>query len=222
MKLLNKEGALVTQLFRAEEITPEGGVFIPELLAALSERYNFITLPDPADAIRGAGLKFSHGQLSKEQKINIISLQIFNDGIVVECRDTEACDIVLDDAIAYIKEKFKFREPAHIAPRKYVSVVVVNFDNDISNLLKGFSKIKRLLESSLVESNAISADIHVGRLTLLADPALHPEHTNTEFVLEQRVNRPFSENSFFSKAALSSQLHLKLLQQIDDIAVDTN
>jgi len=221
MKLLNLESGQSAQLFAADEVYPREGIYFPNLVQELKERYGFVVAPDIGDAIgTGHGLKFLHGRLIRSDTINILSLQLFNDGVIVTCLDTEAADVVLDDVILLAKSSFKFREPQTIQPRRYVSTVVVSFEKDIDSLVRGFESVSENFARALAKCSNIKANIHVGRIAFRADPLLHLPHTNTDLLIERRVGRPFADNVYYSGAPLTSKAHLELLERIEDIAAN--
>ena len=215
MKLVSDELGRVVQLFIADEIGPFGGIYIPDLYQLISERYGFVKQSDMAKVLE-AGAKFEQGRLKVgEKNINIMDLTIFNDGIVINGRNTVDASAVMDDLLVWGKQAFGLREPETKITRRYISHVVVDFNKPIDNALRGFGAIRRTLSDSYKQVYGADVNYDLFRVSLTVDPQTIPPQTFTEFAIERRVGVPYSKNRFFSVAPLTTQAHLALLEVVE-------
>ena len=215
MKLVSIEVGRAVQLFVADEVGPLVGLYVPELFQFVLERYGFIKHSDITEVLK-TGAKFEQGLLKVgEKKINIKELNIHNDGIIVDTFNTDDSSIVIDDLFNSGKKNFGFRDTETKIPRRYVSHVVVDFNKPIDKALKGFEAIRHNLNSAY--KNAYGTDViyDLFRFSLAVDPQNVPPQTGTEFIIERRINVPFSKNRFYCVAHLPTQTHLALLEVME-------
>src|SRR5262245_12356666 len=102
MKLVSIDQAQTTWLFPVEEIVPMSGAEGPRIIAAISSRYSFTHSPtNPTrEDIQKNGLKFASGSfIFVKQRVNIIELIVFNDGIVALSTSTEAAEAFPSDLL---------------------------------------------------------------------------------------------------------------------------
>jgi len=215
MKLVSLEIGRVVQLFVADEVGPLAGLYVPELFQFVLARYGFVKHSDITEVLK-TGAKFEQGQLKVgEKKINIKELSIHNDGIIVDTFNTDDSSIVVDDLFNSGKKIFGFRDPETKLPRRFVSHVVVDFNKPIDNALKGFEAIRRSLSSAYKNAYGTDVNYDLFRVSLAVDPQNVPPQTATEFIIERRINVPFSKNRFYCVAPLPTQTHLSLLETIE-------
>jgi hypothetical protein len=216
MKFVASDAGRILDRVAIEEIRPPGGVFVPDFIRALVERYQFAVLPaNMADAIRD-GTKFEHGKLPHEgQSVVVKELAIYADGVISEAFDTDLADLILDDFFAWATETFKLRERQQPALRTYTSAVVIEFEKEIEPALGKMAEVCGLLSDALKSSYGWEYTYNASRLTFSVDPLAIPPYRGTTFMLERRVQTPYSENRFYSAASLRTQDHLKLLQAIE-------
>lgn len=215
MKFVSDELGRTIQLYSVDEIGPIGGFHIEDLVAAVSERYGFVRRPDMKEAIQ-TGPKFGFGKLeAKGRQINIKELGFYTDGIIVDTPNTDDSSLVVDDVFEWLKNTFRFRDPETKIVRRYISHVVVDFDQPIDSALKGFETIRRVLSDAYKVAYGTAVTYDLFRIALTVDPQTLPQSAVTEFVIERRVNVPYSKNRFFSIAPLSTHAHLAFLEAIE-------
>jgi hypothetical protein len=216
MKLVSYEFGQVLQLIRIEEMRPFSGVYVPDMVRAIRDRYRFITSPDPSQPPPVEGAKYETGTVLVDgRQIAIRFLGIYNDGILVVCWNTDDADLVTDEFIDWSATTFGLRAPQTSIPRKHNSQVVVDFDEPIDRLLAQFEVISRLYESILEGDQGTKIEAHLQRILISTDPAVGPPSVQTSFLLEQRASTPISLKRYFSAAPLRSAVHLTLLSEIE-------
>lgn len=215
MKVISIDGGRTAQAYVADEITPPGGLYIPEFIRLVTDRYGFVTSPT-AESTAEEGAKFRGGRLiSGTKKINITELNVFNDGVTVDAKNTSESDFVLDDFVTWAREIFSFRDPLTLITRKYDSVVVVEFDAQVTTSIRVFEAMSQRFSATLKNSYGVEPNIDLTRIVFGSD--LKPSHDlhKSEFVIERRAGQPFIENRFFSMAPVRTETHLELLEAFE-------
>jgi hypothetical protein len=216
MKLISTEHGQSLQLFVAEEVRPPSGIYFPDLVRKISERYAFAIGPTSIESVMKEGAKYKEGRFVTEGRtIALKDLGFFVDGALAVAWNTDDSELVLDDLIAWAIQSFGIREPRTKLPRKFVSSVIVEFDADLSRALRGFDELREGFAAEVKEKYGIDPKIEASRIFLSADPTQLPPQTTFEFSIDRRVGRPFSENRYFSSATLPTGAHLNLLRAFE-------
>jgi len=213
MKLISTEFGQSFQQYRLEEIRPFSGIYLPGLIATITERYGFGVVPSFAEAVQ-QGAKFREGRLIVDDRlIAIKELGIYNDGIIVVAWNTEDADTIIDDVKSWELQTLKLREPIFKPVRRHFSSVVVEFDFSINRAFTMFAEFIRIYEEVLKRTYDWEFPVEASRVTFTADPTKMPLHSSADFVIERRAGGvPFSENRYFSSVPLQTRAHLELLE----------
>jgi len=216
MKIIATDTGRVVQLMVMEEVRPPSGVYMPALYQAIGDRYAFVARPQDHGTAITSGAKFSHGRLITPSKPYLISeLGIYNDGIIVDAINTDDAEFILDDLILWTKNQFEVRDRLTEIPRTYSSLVTVEFDRAIEPTLRGVEAFVKNLELALKKAYGWNLETKILRLGINADPQSVPPLRNTQFFIERRIGRPYSENRYQSGAPLRTKEHVVLLQNIE-------
>lgn len=215
MDLVSTEHGQAFQQFYAEEVRPLSGTYLPDLLRTIVERYAFTAVPT-LDQAATEGAKFKTGRLIQgSHLIEIKDLGVFSDGVLAVCWNTDDAKIILDDLIMLAKNTFGFRHAITNFPIRFVSSVVVEFNESLDHALRMFQELRHDLERLVHNAYGLSAEIVASRVTLASDPTTLPPHTTVDFTIERRAGMPFSLNRYFSSAPLSTTSHLELLASLE-------
>ena len=213
MNLISTEHGQSLQLFVPEEVRPLSGLYLPDLIQKISERYAFAIGPQNYNSAIKEGVKYKEGRfVAQGRLISIKDLGFFNDGVLVSvASNTDDSELVLTDLVAWAIQNFGIREPETKLPRKFFSSVVVQFDIELGRTLTFFDEIRQDFSSSIKNAYGIEPEVNASRIGLSADPTRLPPQTTFEFTIERRVGRPFEENRYFSAAPLPTASHVDLL-----------
>lgn len=215
MKIISIEGGRAAQSFVPDEISPPAGLYLPELIRLVSDRYGFASQPSVESATK-QGAKFGQGRLiAGSKKINITELGIYNDAAHADTKNTTDSDFVLEDIINWARQTFTFREPLTVISRKYESAIVVEFEKKIGGALRAFENIGRSVAGALREAYGVNANIDIARIAFASDITPSYELHRSDFLLERRIGRPYSENRFYSVAPVRTEVHLNLLETFE-------
>jgi hypothetical protein len=217
MKLVSTDFGQVLQLMNMDEMRPLEGLYLPDFVKGLQQRYQFAVVPNDLLEALKTGAKFHLGKKTiGDRTIVIKELGVYNDGLLISTTNTGDSDALVDDCIKWAIDEFGLRPAQTIIPRQYTSTVVIDFEQSVDKVLGQIEIIKNLLSYSLKSRYEWSYPISLTGISFGIDPQLLPQDRNSRFSLEKRVGIPFSHNRYFSAAPLPTEEHLKLLEQIEE------
>ncbi|MGF1623283.1 MAG: hypothetical protein ACFCVH_00255 [Alphaproteobacteria bacterium] len=218
MKLIGHETGRLIVLFPAEEIRPHSGMYLPYVQAELNQRYGFIKQPDlsrPIEELDRDGYKFGHGRAVIDGRlIAIIEFAIYNDGIVINCNRTDDAELIWSDLMEWSKDALGIREFTREPRKLYRSVLIVEFENQMSSLLKDFADIKYIVEDALTNTPH-RGDVDFVSISFGLDPTKIPGLSPPPFVIERRGGSPYEQNRYFCQAPLPTQAHINALERLE-------
>ena len=186
------------------------GIALGVVHRALLERYRFINVPQlgPESFEGKGGITYGSGEFEFNGSPVSVGLTVYSDGCWGDSvLTTEVSDAFLNDLSQWLVSTFSFRDPRQLITRPfYDSRLYLESDvmlNDISEKVRLFSELLRT---------------HTGNTTEEAWALLfEPDGGNTSFSFERRANVPFANKQYFSKALLSTERHIELLNHFEEI-----
>lgn len=216
MEKLKIISARSTWLFDIDDLNPRGRNILGELIDWAKIRYNFSASPSsPADLDKESkGLVFKGGSFPIGDETIHVEVSVFTDGLAgnsySSTRDTEA---FLEDMLNSAAKEFSLKyKPDMIRNKVPLSELDVRLDQPISRL-------NSKLESFAKKISAISpipADFQAGGIGFWADTSQSALKLSA-FAIERKVNAPFSENRFYSRASLHTDDHLRLIGELEQL-----
>ncbi len=216
MKLLSVHSAKSIWLIPTNYLNPRG-LFLRPAMIALKDRYSFASSPiEKPPATEKDALKFEQGAFKGRDRVPVtVNMTIHEDGIVIETRSsTNDGDLFLEDALTWISTNFGL--PAHDAlPIKkiYASDLFIKFEKTPRIFDKRLAPFLKEVEE-LIEGGQKGA-IDFFSFGLSTDPGLSERPLTFRF--ERRVNTPASDNQYYSFAPIKTELHLKLLERLEEV-----
>jgi hypothetical protein len=223
VKFIGSEVGRFALLFPWAEIRPLHGSTIALSVAALAERYKFQFLPDlnrPWKEVEGTTLELREGYLdTSEARIAIMELNIYSDGMSVQCTTTEDAELVVSDMLKWAQESQGYRPFVRPPLKLFYSQVVVHFQRPLEGLFAKWGAIQKLLNESIKERSSYEPDEQLLRLAFKCDPmtSLHADLTS-QFLIEKRVGELFSEQRYFCTAPVPTKEHLVVLERLEALA----
>lgn len=215
MKVISYEMGKITRTYVPDEIRPTVGIYLPDLINRVAERYAFAIVPMVADAQK-SGAQFQQGRLiAGDKQINVPNLHVYNDGVLVSCFHTEMAEIVLEDITRWLMETFALRAPRTPPKSFFESNLVIEFDAPIERVMKGFQRVKKAYESALLQAYGHDIPVQFSQIGMGPDPLGGSPLFKPDFGIARRANRPYSENRYFSLAPLPTNSHVKLLEAFE-------
>ncbi len=197
------------------ELDTKGGVFFPDLIKEIIQRYKFQKFPQAPDEVDGKkGFEFQIGIIGGKV---VDALKIYDTIIVVETHShTDDSKQIIEELLDWGKQKFGMSyTPEMIRHWAYVNNIM--FYSDIPLLGKPDSPIAKLSSKT---GNAVSKiwdetiNYHPTAFAVGHDPATR-KNAIAHFTLTRRAEAPFSENKYFSESPLPTDLHIKFLEELE-------
>ena len=194
-----------------------GGAYIPDLIKRIATKYDFAIYPADIKILEENHLSFKHG---KFQNKLIDELKIYNDGIIVDTKNTvEDADALIDDLINWALETYQYSIKSLPPVRRYYhSHLEVRLDLDIDEWLSQLKPILEQINFSLKESGTVSAPFHMFGFSMHFDIASASIELPGAFNFERRFKQPFEYKIYSTVAPLRTKDHIDLIKKIEEMA----
>lgn len=216
MKIVSSVSGRASQQFYADEVRPERPIYIPQIIEQAVQRYGFLSHSDAKTAAE-KGLKLEKGHLAtpNNDEIVIESIDIFSDGLICVCKDTEDAEQVLNDVLEWGTQKLNIKPGINTFPRDYSSWIVADFESSLA--LDKYAEIREVVNVFFHKAYSRNLAFDFQRLVFGPDPTIVPNFSNTSFAIERRGGAPYDLNRFFCTAPLRTPDHIALLHRIEAI-----
>lgn len=220
MKIFNVVAARSTWLFDLADLNPKGKSLFPDMIEWLKDTYNFKDAPNPETvptADNKNGLPFKRGEYQAREEVFVaVEVTLFDDGLVANSSSsTEDTDRFLENLISTATSEFSLVfDPQIIRRRLYLSELNVRLDNPLSNLNPKLTQFANKLSS--MARSVISSDFEVAGFSLMSD-VTNAVYKVPGFAIERKLNAPFNENRFYTKAPLQTEEHISMLKELENI-----
>jgi hypothetical protein len=216
MKLTAIVMARALAFVEIEELNPKGKAYYPDIVAALVERFKFQKYPTkPEDFDETKGVQFADGKFADG---TLDRVQLFTHGIVIDTRvSTAVSAALLNDTLLWAKSALGMHyEESMVKRRAFVSQVTFESNLKLVKLNPILEKAGSVISSSLSTSTGQPIHFEPTGIVLSLDQSVSKLAPGT-FTLERRAEIPFADNKYFSSAPLSTDEHLKLLQEFEKV-----
>jgi hypothetical protein len=199
-------------------MNPKGVDLFPTLSQALINRYKFKKFP-PQNSVPDEskeGIKFESGSFVVEegQRIIIMALTIYADGVIADTRSTTAhSDAFLIDVLSHLSSELGI--PSHesiVQEKKYLSQLFVSTDKSFDSINQKLKTIATYLSKNVYQGGI---RFEFGGMSFWADQT--DKFPPPPFSIERVVNVPFSENRYYTAAPLPTDKHLEVLNKLESI-----
>jgi len=220
MELLSVTTARTLWFFEANDTNPRGLDLSLTVFPALIQKYNFANHPTREDLYkpnREPGEKFIGGSFVNSEGRNItIHLTTFDDGFVAETRSsTRDSEDFLTELTQWMVKDFglTFR-PDMIRRRGYVSELFVKSDYHVTGLT---SELQRFADKLSTFISGPDGPILYEPSGISFAPNTSTALKPASLIFERAADASFSENRYFSKAPVQTDIHLELLNELEQI-----
>ena len=196
------------------ELNPHGKIFLPTIIPHIVERFKFQKYPvKTEDFDENKGIVFEEGYAGS----TIAKLTLWSDGIGIDMRSsTEDATEVLISALEWLKDEFELDyEPKKIKRWGYLSNLAFYSEADLDFLNPVLVRICQRLDEMTTQLGREGLHFKTAAVHLNFD-RYFKQMPLAPFRIERSVGSPFSENKYFSEAALSTALHLECLEMFEE------
>jgi hypothetical protein len=199
--------------FEVADITPRNGLFFPELVKELVQRFNFQKYPHTLDEWQDTGgAQFGHGKLGT---IAVDKLVLFNNGIQVDTHaGTAESKRIIEETLDWAREKFSLayapgmiKRWAYVSDLTFYTGVPILSTPALDNLAESASKALSGILGEAVMYEPTTQTVGHDPLTL--------KYGRAGFTIQRRLDVPFRENKYFSESPLPTEIHLDLLRKFE-------
>ena len=214
IEIVGVDMARVILHFHTGELNPTGRVILPDITAALVERYGFIVYPQkPEDYDQEKGVSY---ELGKWNDIAIGRLALYDSGLLVDTgSSTDDSEAILRDALTWGSETFglTFR-PEWFNRKVYLSELIVKSERPLTALNPVLETLATKLTSRISEIMDLTLPFEVTGVSIGFDPFL-TKNTMAGFRIERLKDVRFSENRYYAVANLPTKEHIEFLNEFE-------
>jgi hypothetical protein len=199
-------------LVQIEDLNLGGEVYLPEVGAALVQRYGFLKYPiKPEEFDEGKGIEFLSGRLGKRviDKLMILDSGLYLDTQINTAASEELWYELMDWAVDTFGVTFK-REM--VKRRAYVSTITFFSDAPMLKLNSVFEEIGAVVNSEVEINFGRKLEYYPAAMSITYDQLLTKFGT-AAFTVQRREGVPFEEGKYFSTAPVKTEIHLDLLER---------
>jgi hypothetical protein len=204
-----------------EEYIPERPPPLQDIINLIRATYQFASFPilGPGVPLEGpftfAGGRFSDGS----QSFGISQLIMLKDGDIVATGSTSDSDLVLDHLFSLLDENFAYRWRTAHKQKSHLSTMVVEFAESLSKYVDKLARIEELLKPFRAQDHPYRLQFKSlafgGDTSAEVDLLIRVERA--DFTIERRAGQ-MSPNRYFCAAPMTTEVHLRILGQIEEIA----
>jgi hypothetical protein len=206
--------ARVLAYVETAELNPGGSVFFPELIQKVVERFEFQKYPQTFEETdEDKGVTFIEGRWNG---LNVDKFTIFRGALIVDTSTSTAdSERILDEALTWATAECGISYKSGMIRRKqYVSDLTFYSDVKLLAVHPALLKLQKAVTDHEEKYLGQRMEYDLTHFGLDFDHSLNPLVT-APFSIQRRGNALFSENKYFSEAALPTDVHIKLLEQFE-------
>lgn len=222
MKLIGVLQGIAAYREAAEEYAPEKMPPMADIIQGVRTRYQFQqfpVLPPNMPSVFQMVWNFQNGRFTQgNEPFGVAQLVMSPKGDSVASSRTEHAELVLDDLVGMLDSQFGYRLRQSNKTKIYWSHLVVEFDKDVGEYIDKIGSIERIITEHANNKKSYRFKGSIFGTTT----AQLPPNADTidileaqDFVLERRVDVPFEQHRFFTSAPLTTDTHVKTLEEIE-------
>lgn len=197
------------------DLNPKGTVFLPELAHELVQKYKFLKSPQKLeDFDEQKGVEFGAG---KAGDTVIDRLTVWNSALLlITAASTTESKRILEEMLQSAKDKFGAAYAPEIV-KKWLYVNSFTFYSDVdfdSAINPALHKLYDKLSQQVSEMHHFKFKYQFTGLTSDFDKSV-AKTTLASFTLQRRAETAFTENKYFTEAPLSTEQHIKLIEELE-------
>ena len=214
MKLSAVLLARVLGFIESADLNPRGGLFFPDIVRELVQRYEFQKFPKTVEELdESKGVEFHEGKIDGN---TIQKFVIWNSLLVLETRsNTTDSKEILEDMLTWGAANVGLNyKPGMIRRFGYVSDLTFYSDIPILRANPALTKLAAKTGAALTDIWQEPVQYEPANLAIGHDPMAR-KYGIAPFSITHRAESRFSENKYFSEAPLPTDMHIALLEEFE-------
>jgi hypothetical protein len=233
MKIVSVLQAQSVKALRINPSPAANPLYLPAVVKAVTERYNFVGIPQEADiaaaslqpdpSVQGKPLIFYQGIVELEgRSIVIQNLSIFEAGVVVTTRsNTKDGDAVISDLLSWAPAQFEVSVQELKPAIGYSSQIDCQFEKPLAKLLPALSRLgKTMITEKLSPFWETMPAFELTTIIYAFDRAKYPTFAPINLRIDRRAGHNFDDNVFWSDAPLSTDHHIAFLTTFEKTCLE--
>jgi len=215
MRLSSVALARVLSFVDLTELNPQGRIFLPALIPKIVERFSFQKYPtnfQEYDLSKGVEFELGYAGLT-----TILKMVVYNDGIALDVRsNTTDAKAILVSMLEWLRDEFGLEFSSNMIKRwGYLSNIHFYSDLDLTGLNPILNLAANKISNFIGQIGRGHHDYRVTKLAIDLD-RFHQNPPQAAFRIETIIASPFEDQKFFSEAPLTTELHIELINEIED------
>ncbi len=214
MQLASVPLARVLAYIETTELNPRGSAFFPELIQRIVERFEFQKYPQSFEETNEEkGVNFFEGRWNG---VNVSKLTIFTGALIVDTSSSTAdSDTIVEEALLWAATDLGLNyKPGMIKRRQYISDLVFYSDIQLLAVHPAFVNLQKAVTETAAQYLWQRREYDMTHFGLDFDKTLTPL-ISAPFSIQRRGNALFTENKYFSEAPFPTDVHVKLIEQLE-------
>lgn len=216
MELLSIRTARFIGRISTSELNPRGLHVYPALVLGLVEKYGFAVTPDAESVFdEEKGVIFEDGAWGN---VAIDKVSIFSEAIVIDTRSSTAdSEAIFHEALTWASETYGITYSREMVSRRfYVSEVTVRTEKNLSGLNPKLELLGNHIAKAVRKQNGLDVQFEPTSIGIQYDIS-DTKMATAPFRFERLEGTRFSENKYYSVAPLTTDEHLEVLGQLENI-----
>jgi hypothetical protein len=214
MQLASVPLARALAYIETTELNPKGSAFFPALIEKIVERFEFQKYPQTFEQTNeDKGVEFFEGRWNG---VNVNKLAIFTGAIIVDTSaSTTESERIIDEALLWGAADLGLNyKTGMIQRRQYVSDIVFYSNIRLLEVHPAFTKLQRAVTDAGEKYLWQRREYDLTHFGLDFDKTLAPL-ISAPFSIQRRGNALFATNKYFSEAPFPTEVHIRLLEQLE-------
>jgi hypothetical protein len=211
MELVAVHLARIVAFLEIFSLDPKGRTTASEGISSFGERYAFKKVPQSvAEMDFQKGVQFNDGRFND---LAIDQIQLYGNGILIDTRSsTDNSLLILEDLLEYARTINNAN--VQVVRKHFLSQLVFHSTLSMGLLNPILEPIAKRLGEKV--SKTLNHPITFGPTAIRIGPDVSQlKLIPSAFSIERRDDYPFSENTYYSTAPLSTTEHLELIEEVE-------
>ncbi len=214
MQLVSVPLARALAYIETTELNMGGSVFFPELIQRVVERFEFQKYPQSFEETdEDKGVTFLEGRWNG---VNVNKLTIFTGALIVDTSaSTAESERILEEALVWGANELGLTYQQGMIKRKqYISDLVFYSDIRLLAVHPALMNLQKAITDAGERYLWQRREYDLTHFGLDFDKTLNPL-ISAQFSIQRRGNALFSSNKYFSESPFPTDVHIKLVEQLE-------